>query len=498
MGLFSALTAVVSTSPTAIDGSNQDAVQDSSTTTRSLSIPTVIQLYDGSAKTATLPLRMDGYIDHSVAQLPSYGLKTYQAVTTLPDVGLSFVQEDDDEEEEEDGALALTSAPDLGVWSCAVLPSSSSNSPLTDALLSTIPQTNNEGLLTFVFSADLAQLTSVEPAISKMQHALIRFLVNQDPSTISATNDSLGTTLRKLRQAQFGRAPEDTAPPSTTLETSEGDANADEDAVRINLVINALLPPAANSSQAEQDEPPDDNAPDSYHQRQSIALVIYHLRRYAAALGATLCFVDPSLERQQRPRKTDGPKKQQQQQPALTIPQAAALWRKIAAGEMTNAPEPESPEADDAVPTMLALPPVYGPTLALHQEDLIETVVLRNAAYPGHWDAAKDSLWKVLAPANEAQPGGTTATSGKKSTKRSKSTAASTTSGDQDWLAEIYESIASSDVTAASGGGAATPGSSFRSPPPKSATPATKTPATDGAKTPNDAAVSNFFESLLK
>ncbi|KAL3926119.1 MAG: hypothetical protein SGARI_005705, partial [Bacillariaceae sp.] len=114
---------------------------------------------------------------------------------------------------------------------------------------------------------------------------------------------------------------------------------------------------------------------------------------------------------------------------------------------------------DDEAVVTAATTPLYGP--GKQQEFLIETVLLRNANYPGHWEASKDSLWVALpAPQEAAAVTKTTAT------------------GDAGWLTQLRDSIAS-------------------------ALPAEKAPAPGEGKDDKkpkekDVAVSSFFESLLK
>uniref|UniRef100_A0A7S2V866 Uncharacterized protein n=1 Tax=Entomoneis paludosa TaxID=265537 RepID=A0A7S2V866_9STRA len=162
----------------------------------------------------------------------------------------------------------------------------------------------------------------------------------------------------------------------------------------------------------------------------------------------------------------------------------------------------EEPGDDTADSQATTSSPVYGP--GSYQEDLLDSVLLRNAQYPGHWDAAKESLWTILPD--------TSSTASK--SKPTVSTTATEGAGDLLWLSELKESIdavAGSDTTAAttttasSSGlseqdllatiGASSPDASSKKKTPK--TPAAKKPSgKEAASTPGDAAA--FFESLLK
>ena len=133
--------------------------------------------------------------------------------------------------------------------------------------------------------------------------------------------------------------------------------------------------------------------------------------------------------------------------------------------------EPEAVEAEEkgeaaaAAAAAQVYSLVYGPDN--HNTELIESVLRRNANYEGHWDVTTDSIWKILPPKVE---------------QSSKGKAATTTAvgGDAAWLTELRDSIKSN--TEAAG---------LQTPPVKGNNP----DATN--KTPNDAAVSSFFEGLL-
>jgi hypothetical protein len=211
---------------------------------------------------------------------------------------------------------------------------------------------------------------------------------------------------------------------------------------------------------------------------------MYHLRKYAAALNASLVFVaDPTTTQRGIESASPTESKQHQRQPTVTVSQLAIIWRELAKGKPVWSEPVEgvtSTSTSNAQPSLLecdattnadATNPeeetyslIYGP--GNHQPELIESVLLRNASYPGHWNASTDSIWKVFPPENvdaEKSP-----------------TNKPTTAGDDLWLEELRASLAS------------VPG--LQTPPPKSSA---KEPPS-ATRTPNDAAVSSFFEGLLK
>lgn len=116
--------------------------------------------------------------------------------------------------------------------------------------------------------------------------------------------------------------------------------------------------------------------------------------------------------------------------------------------------------------------PLYGP--GKHQEDLIESVVLRSAHYPGHWDASKDSLWVALPAPNN--------TTLEHDTANAAATIKGGGGGDAGWLGQLRESIASAaDAIAA-----------INSPDKKAQDDA------DNKEGSKETEVSDFFASLLK
>jgi hypothetical protein len=493
MGLFSTIASAVSETVTTASSS-------------SLSLPTVVQLHTNQ----TAPFRLD-----PTAQMPGYAVLTYQAAQ------VSFSLEDESCAPETVGLRskkAVATVPDLGVWNCCVtgrqMQSGSINKtePLVDSLLK-IPshEQKQKELDTFCFTVDLADLQKVEPAISLLQAALVRYLIDR-PSITTTTVDipppsaTRTTSLYQLRSVQFGLAPQDeSASASATTTTTTAAPDEGDRQVSIALMIAAVLPTKHAATTANSQA---DNSSSDYHDKQAQALVVYHLRRYAAALNASLCFVkDKGYHRYmhvQSPTAAtatttttaaadddDGQNdtaaddiQDQGHQPTLSIKEMASVWSELAQGkavwstetsgsssseqntaqEASVSPEGDQVKVDDGKET--THPKIYGPDH--HNEDLIESVLLRNASYPGHWDAAKDSIWKVLPSQDSAGSANHSAAAAGKAGK-----------GDEHWLSELRESVAVAEP--------------LKTPPPKKST----KDAASAQKTPNEAAVTNFFESLL-
>jgi len=256
-----------------------------------------------------------------------------------------------------------------------------------------------------------------------------------------------------------------------------------------------------------------------YKSQQIQKVLLYHLRKYAAALNASLVFVADNNNNNKSEMDDMGDEADalhaegepavetaasDAQQPTVTTAQLPLVWKALAQGkpvwkyasmeavlddklmdeqQRSSASEPaaavedgepagEASSAPVDTSTTAAAEPVYsliyGPDN--HNTELIESVLQRNANYPGHWDVATDSIWKILP---------STASDNKKD-----ATAASTksnASGDAAWLTELRESVKGNETV-----GMQTPQGKGSNNNTESTT-----------KTPNDAAVSSFFEGLL-
>ena len=360
--------------------SNASTDEVTSTSSSSSSIPTVIQLY------TTNPLALDGR-----TKLAGHAILSYQAVEVH-----AASSEETLFGRTRKNTATMPDNPNLGVWNAKVL----KESALVDSLLK-VPKSSY-----FCLTVDLTDPSGVEHAITCMQEALVRYL-------IAYPNKEGSTNLYDLRVHTFGLAPEDESP-TTSAAPDESDRQ-----VRVNLMICAIRPAIKRND---------------YKETQAQNLVLYHLRRYAASIGATLVFV-----RTVDNKSEDDDDKGRSEEASLSIQQLANVWRKFAQGT-------------DIEEDLAVFPPDKN-------QDLIESVLLRNANCPGQWDSSKDSLWKALPASSQA--------ANKKEPKTTRSP------GDDAWLQQLRDSLG----TAAQ---------------PTAASAPSATPTTD------DAEVSSFFENLLK
>lgn len=489
MGLFSTLASATGPS----NNSGGAVVQSSTTPTSSAIIATVVQLYSNQQI-----ILMD-----DTPNVTGYSSLTYQAVQ----VGAS-----------RDDAVAVAelknrhSNPDLGVWNCRVVVGgnngSNSNSktsnenvdPLVDSLLAKLAVSSETVLPPSVYcmTVDLSDEPTVEPNLSALQAALIRHLIEHPPQTTNTTdgdasvptttNTTQTTSLYDLQTVQFGLASDEKAAARSIEETAKD--------VRVGLMICAVV-----SSHDDATSTVDESSEAAYKKKQARALVVYHLRKFASSINAALCFVerptpqennesspDPASEESKESGAADASSSSSTNnnnnnntQVSISYDKLSQLWRDMATGipvweqkQQTEtgkaaaaaAVESVAETASDVSPTAL-----YGP--GRQQEDLIESLLLRNANYPGHWDASKDSLWVALpCGTNDGSNNATISTTG------------TSAAGDDGWLTQLRDSIASalpptSDTADENDKSSASVGE-------------------DGKPKEKDAAVSSFFESLLK
>ncbi|OEU20904.1 hypothetical protein FRACYDRAFT_234535 [Fragilariopsis cylindrus CCMP1102] len=420
MGLFSTLTSATTSS----DGQANLRKSPQSSTSSSANIPTLVQLYAGDVSTSSSSSSNNGAIlMENNPLVTGYTTLTYQAVQ----VG---------EQASRDDAMKNHQHmnPDLGVWNCRVQQKEKRSIPLIDSLLAKVaPQTS-----VYCLTVDLSDETSVETNLSSLQAALVRHLIEHPPSSSATTKTDTATTetdgemdidpattsstssgnniettsLYDLQTAQFGLASEEKAAEQTIEETAKD--------VKIGLMICAVVGSSSSSRGGGGDDDTNQNnlaadisSESAYKKKQARALVVYHLRKFANAINAALCFVD-------RPAAVENH---------------------------------QSSEGDNKPQTT--------------EEDLIESLLLRNANYPGHWDANKDSLWVALPSTSGG--GGT-----------SEMSTQTITTGDGGWLTQLRDSIAS-----------ALPATEKTSGNEKASA------DDDGKPKEKDAAVSSFFESLL-
>jgi len=366
-------------------------------TTLSSSIPTLIQLY----KTKAIQLEPN-------VTPPGHAVLSYQAIEVSP------TAEDATLFGQKINKAAAIVNPNLGVWNCLVTVESGSKEPsLVDKLLC-IPDSTAH----YCFTVDLTEPSKVEPVISSLQEALVRLMIEHPPKSLD--KELFTTSLMQLRKTTFGLAPNDdeAAGKLSTAAPAESDEK-----INFALMIVAIVPTAGNNTTSTE----------AYKTTQAQSLLLYHLRKYAAALNGSLCFVQDSAT-------SDGA---EQNQATMSIEQLANVWKEWA-------------QSID----ILDSPAMYTP--GKHQIDLIESVLLRNAHCPGHWEASKDSIWKALPPVKDA---------GKNEFIKNEA------SGDDLWLCTLRDSVAA-DTTSV-------PSSTSKA---NQATPKAKEDA---------AAASSFFENLL-
>jgi hypothetical protein len=428
----------------------------------SLDLPCVVQLYNSR------PVRLE-----AAASVPPYAMLSYSAVAlgaTKEETVVDLPSLSPSKRQNKKALPALV--PELGVWNVCV------SRPGSDTLLLLPPK---PAVSAFCLTVDLSDPRKVEPTLTSLQDALVRYLIARPPpppppttTTTSSTqvgdmgtagdNDNSGTSegspssqtttstamttsLHDLRTVSFGLAAQD-AESASKLQKSQavGVATDKDRAAHVALVICARRAPPVGKN--------------DYRAKQAQALLYYHLRRYASALKATLCFVDGAGDVDSL--VDDDPN----DQPVVDPAQLAYIFRELATGKPLNLSAPELSTGENS-----GFAFVY--TAANHNPELIESVLLRNANYPGEWDAAKESLWKVLPPPPPpAPPSSASATEARPDAP----------AGDDPWLAELRDSVAAATSAADA---AKTPAKATR-----------KEVAPDSAQ--KDAAVSSFFESLLK
>ena len=407
MGLFSTLASATG---------NTEGESTTNAPTSSASVATVVQLYSNQQI----------ILMEETPAVTGYSSLTYQAVQ----VGASNL----------DAELKNKhSNPDLGVWNCRVLTKKSENSdPLVASLLAKLKSS------VFCVTVDLSDETQVEPNVSALQASLVRHLIEHPPSVSEETAKVQTTSLYDLQSVQFGLA-SDEKPTERSIEESAKD-------IKVGLMICAVV--------SSDDKIIDESSEAAYKKKQARALVIYHLRKFAMAINASLCFVEKPLESEES--KEEETKEAETAtnndvQLSVSYDKLSQLWRDMANGiPVWEQEQPAQTENAEVAPT-----PLYGPSK--QQEDLIETILLRNANYPGHWDASKDSLWVAL-PSEADDAAVTTGTAA---------------TGDDGWLTQLRDSIASA------------------LPAPVETPQKAATPAKDTKPAEKDEAVTDFFASLL-
>lgn len=375
----------------------------------SSSIPTIIQLYTSSLINPSPTKPVAGH-----------AILSYQAVEVHDSVSSSSGNEEESTLfGRKQTKTSVVETPNLGVWNAKI---SSSTNKLADSLLN-IPSSS----YAYCMTVNLSNPSQVEPDMACMQEALVRHLI-----ATSSTTTTSSTSLYQLKNVQFGLAPEDT-PASTSVVADESDRK-----IFANVMICAILP----SSKEEQD----------YQTTQAQNLVLYHVRRFAAAIGASLVFSnnrnDSTINKNSK-EEENTPEQDKNQVSTLTVNQVAHVWREFALNQKL--------QDDNAA--------IYVSS-SNNENELVETVLLRNANNPPAWNSSTDSLWKALpASSNENE-----------ATDETMKQGSSNNSGDDGWLQQLRDSLGTAATEPAT----------------------TTTTTTSKANKTEDAEVSSFFENLLK
>ena len=420
--------------------------------------------------------------------------------------------------------------PNLGIWDVR-LPDASSgiggtdrdkSTDLVNRLLQKALSSPSQSAASpaVIFALDLADPATVHPAMEAMVAALLRrFDASTDGSSKTAASASASATTRlaKLRSTKFGAAPEQSEE-APSKASSGGGGSVD---TKLALIICCAVPPTPTELGPEGGGP--SVAPQSFQEKQAISLVHYHLHRFASEVDCTLAFVRPddngaasvpSVEEEGSGDSAAAAAKSTGAIPSVTVSELAGVVSRFASG-MTPVEEEEKANDDDdeagteesqegkdgegaATTAGLEQPPIFAP--GSHDDDLIGSVLLRNASCPGVWDAAKDDLWKALPSAKAGGDGDTTASDKKKDVKVGGAAA------DEAWLSKLAASLPAQGATgtgddasvktskssksSATAGGSSLAKASVKKKKPSKAS-STK------AETKNDDPTS-FFESLMK
>ena len=154
---------------------------DTEASVSSLSIPTLIQLYQTRAI----------HLDPNDKQL-GYTILSYQAVEVVPP---STISDDSTLFGQKLSKTATVVNPNLGVWNCRVS-NANKETALVDSLLRVPGDTTH-----YCFTVDISDPSKVEPVISSLQEALVRLMIQRAPSS---EQTALTTTLLQLRKTTFG------------------------------------------------------------------------------------------------------------------------------------------------------------------------------------------------------------------------------------------------------------------------------------------------------
>jgi hypothetical protein len=397
MGLFSTLA---------------DAQTDARSNKSSSNLPTVVQLYTKD------PVRLEPL----ASCMPSYALLSYSAVPCASSSALTSPS-NNNTGSNKTGKL-FDPVPDLGVWNVRVLDDT------TTCALALLPASTSKTCTTFVWTVDLSTPTTLEPTMTLLQNALIRHLKQQkgDDGTIktlsNTSTDSATTSLFELQTTRFGLALED----SLTTTTIEPDVKDRETKICLIIVAQHTTKSSASTAVAAEET--------QYYDQQVQALLKYHLYKFASQLNAYLVFVgsETSNDMEEEAISSSTPTHTPEQVAVLLkdLAQNLPIRNAVHVSAAAAAAAGDSPGDTDDAPVLIpddASLSIYAPDNA----DVIDSVILRNANFPGQWDAGVTSLWKILPPPPP--------------TASSRRATPSVSVGDQSWLKELHDSVAAVDKT---------------------------------------------------
>ena len=549
MGLFATLAA--SAGGAAADGTveNDSGKSSSSSSSSTITLPTAVQLHTGPSHRIDF---LSGAIDGRgpPATTASTNTTSKRRFETLSYQAVEVTAQRGEGEGRGGGILQQQQLsgsskarkhqrPNLGIWDVR-LPDAScggggcgnvdgtggtdkdKSTDLVNRLLQKVLSSPSQSAAfsTVIFALDLADPATVHPAMEAMVAALLRrFDASTDVSfkTKASASASATTRLAKLRSTKFGTAPEQSE--EAPSKASPGGAGSVD--TKIALIICCAVPPTPTELGTEGGGP--SVAPQSFQEKQVISLVHYHLHRFASEVDCTLAFVRPdddgaasvpSVEEEGGGNSATAAAKSKGSIPSMTVSELAGVVSRVASG-MTPVEEEEKANDDDdeagteegqegkdgegsATTAGLEQPPIFVP--GSHDDDLIGSVLLRNASCPGVWDAAKDDLWKALPSTKAGGDGDTTASDKKKDVKVGGAAA------DEAWLSKLAASLPAQGATgtgddasiktskssksSATAGGSSLVKASVKKKKPSKA-------SSTRAETKNDDPTS-FFESLMK
>ena len=473
MGLFSTLTA------------NADGrTTTSSSSQSSSSLPTVVQLYVKD------PLQFEEEED-AVSYIPPHALLSYSAVSlqgpTEPPLSSIMVAPAKKKPHEQ-----LVVVPELGVWNLRIP---------TDANFHMVVSNNlPSNSHTFALTVDLNEPNTVEPTITMMQNALIRYLKTRDAdshveddvrphhnddNTNNNTSAATTTSLFDLQLAQFGRAPNETTTSSSTTTTTITEPDKRDRNTKLSLILLAKLPTTKTSLSSNNHNQDTDYEARHYKNQQVQALLTYHLHKFACQLRAYLVFVKSSSSSDDDGEKSNNnddyevSTSSNNHNNAMTRRQVGVTLKQLAQNQLPTTSSPSQGEGDtttddENAPTSTS--PVGFSIYAPDNVDVIDSILLRNASYPGQWDASTTSLWTIVPP-----PPQTSSSLVESANNNSKTSSARRVGGgDEAWLKELRDSV----LTLA------------EKTPVKAATTSTQKKK-EAAATPEAENVTSYFASLL-